>query len=63
MQQVVDHWAQCRGGGVAAELIGRVAPTCTEGTNLPGVFPFPVGRYAAKIRPSAGAEKAMAAGL
>jgi hypothetical protein len=60
MQQVLDHWAQRRGGAVPPELIGRVAPTRTEGINLRGVFRFPVERYADKILPSAAAEKAMA---
>ena len=62
MQQVFGHWAQRRGGGVPPELIGRIAPTRTEGINLRGVFRFPVERYADKILPSAGAEKTMAAG-
>jgi hypothetical protein len=30
MQQVLDHWAQRRGGSVPPELIGRIAPTRTE---------------------------------
>jgi TnpA family transposase len=57
MQKVLDHWAQRRGGTVPPELIGRVAPTRTEGINLRGVFRFPVERYAEKILPSAAAEK------
>ncbi len=57
MQQVLDHWAQRRDGAVPPELIGRVAPTCTEGINLRGVFRFPVERYAEKILPSSAAEK------
>ena len=61
-QQVFERWAQRRGGGVPPELIGRLAPTRTEGINLRGVFRFPVERYADKILPSAGAEKRMAAG-
>ena len=60
MQHVLDHWAQRRGGAVPPELIGRVAPTRTEGINLCGVFRFPVERYADKILPSAGTEKTMA---
>ena len=59
MQQVFDHWAQSRGGAIPSELIGRVAPTRTEGINLRGVFRFPVERYADKILPSAGAERTM----
>jgi TnpA family transposase len=57
MQKVLDHWAQRRGGTVPPELIGRVAPTRTEGINLRGVFRFPLERYAEKILPSAAAEK------
>jgi len=38
-------------------LIGRIAPTRTEGINLRGIFRFPVERYADKILPSAAAEK------
>ena len=57
MQQVLDHWAQRRGGAVPPELIGRIAPTRTEGINLRGVFRFPVERYAEKILPSSAAEK------
>jgi hypothetical protein len=48
MQQVLDHWAQRRSGVVPPELIGRIAPTRTEGINLRGVFRFPVERYAGK---------------
>jgi TnpA family transposase len=59
MQQVFDHWAQRRGGAVPPELIGRIAPTRTEGINLRGVFRFPVERYADKILPSAGAGRTM----
>ena len=57
MQQVLDHWAQRRDGAVPPELIGRIAPTRTEGINLRGVFRFPVERYAEKILPSSAAEK------
>ena len=56
MQQARDHWAQRRGGAVPAELIGRIAPTRTEGINLRGIFRFPVERYAEKILPSVAAE-------
>jgi TnpA family transposase len=56
MQKVLDHWAQRRCGAVPPELIGRVAPTRTEGINLRGVFRFPVERYAEKLLPSAAAE-------
>jgi len=63
MQQALDHWAQRRGGAVPPELIGRVAPTRTEGINLRGMFRFPVERYADKILPSAAAEKTTAGTL
>ena len=63
MQQVLDHWAQRGGGAVPPELIGRIAPTRTEGINLRGVFRFPVERYADKILPSAAAEKTRASAL
>ena len=56
MQQVLDHWAQRRGGAVPSELIGRIAPTRTEGINLRGIFRFPVERYVDKILPSVGAK-------
>jgi TnpA family transposase len=61
MQKILDHWAQRGGGAVPPELIGRVAPTRTEGINLRGVFRFPVERYAEKLLPSAAAEKATVA--
>ncbi len=60
MQQVLDHRARRRRGAVPPELIGRIAPTRTEGINLRGVFRFPVERYADKILPSAAAEKTRA---
>ena len=62
MQQVLDYWAQRRSGVVPPELIGRIAPTRTEGINLRGVFRFPVERYADKILPSAAAAATMAGG-
>jgi TnpA family transposase len=60
MQQVLDHWAQRRSGVVPPELIGRIAPTRTEGINLRGVFRFPVERYADKILPSAAVDRTTA---
>ena len=57
MQQVMDHWAQRQDGAVPPQLIGRIAPTRTEGINLRGVFRFPVERYAEKILPSSATEK------
>ena len=60
MQQVLDHWAQPRGGAVPPAPIGRIAPTRTEGINLRGIFRFPVERYLDKILPSVAAEKTTA---
>jgi TnpA family transposase len=60
IQQVLDHWAQRRGGAIPPQLTGRIAPTRTEGINLRGVFRFPLEPYADKILPSATAKKTMA---
>jgi len=60
MQKALDHWAQRRGGAIPPEIIGRIAPTRTEGINLWGVFRFPVERYADKNLPSAAVQNAMA---
>jgi len=60
MQQVLDRWARRSGGAVPPGLIGRVAPTRTEGINLRGVFRLPVERYADKILPSVVAQKTTA---
>jgi hypothetical protein len=57
MQEVLDLWAQRGGGSVPPELIGRIAPTRTEGINPRGVFRFPVERYVDKILPSVAADK------
>ncbi len=62
MQRAFDHWAQRRGGAVPAELIGRIAPTRTEGINLRGIFHFPLEQYAEKILPSGALEKTTAGG-
>jgi hypothetical protein len=56
MQRVLDHWAPRCGGAIPPELIGRMAPTRTEGINLRGVFRFPVERYVDKILPSGPSE-------
>jgi hypothetical protein len=37
---------------VPPELIGRIAPTRTEGINLRGVFSFPIEQYAEQLLPS-----------
>jgi hypothetical protein len=60
MQRALDHWAQRPSGIVPPELIGRIAPTRTEGINLHGVFRSPVERFADKILPSAAVGKMMA---
>jgi hypothetical protein len=63
MQKVLDHRAQHRGGAIPHELVGRTAPTRTEGINLRGVFRFPVERYADKILPSTAADNTTAGTL
>ena len=60
MQQVLDHWAQRPCGVIPPELIGRIAPTRTEGINLRGVLRFPVERTADKILSCLAVEKTMA---
>jgi TnpA family transposase len=52
MQAIFDRWAQRRSGAVPPELIGRIAPTRTEGLNMRGLFSFPIERYAAILLPS-----------
>jgi hypothetical protein len=47
---------------VPAELIGRIAPTRTEGINLRGVFTFPIEQYRAQLLPSLPAAKSRALG-
>ena len=39
---VLDRWNARRSTAVPPELIGRIAPTRTEGINLRGVFSFPI---------------------
>jgi hypothetical protein len=46
MQLVLDRWNARRSTAVPPALIGRIAPTRTEGLNLRGVFSFPIERYA-----------------
>ena len=43
-------------------LIGRIAPTRTEGINLRGVFSFPIEQYQAQLLPSLPAAKSRAFG-
>jgi hypothetical protein len=38
-------------------LIGRIAPTRTEGINQRGVFSFPIEQYAEQLLPSLAAAK------
>jgi TnpA family transposase len=52
MQAIFDRWAQRRSGAVPPELIGRIAPTRTEGLNMRGIFSFPIERYATVLLPS-----------
>ena len=44
MQAAVDHWSARRTTAVSPELIGRVAPTRTEGINFRGIFRFPIDK-------------------
>ncbi len=52
MQAALDHWSARRTTAVSPELIGRVAPTRTEGINFRGVFRFPIDN-ADRLMPSA----------
>jgi TnpA family transposase len=52
MQGIFDRWAQRRSGAVPPELIGRIAPTRTEGLNMRGIFSFPIEQYAEALLPS-----------
>ena len=51
MQAVLDGWAKRR-QIIPADLIGRIAPTRTEGINLRGIFRFPIERFEGQILPS-----------
>jgi len=62
MQAVLDHWGTRRSTAVPSELIGRIAPTRTEGINLRGVFRFPIDDYADRLLPSLAARKSAANG-
>jgi len=62
MQSVLDRWNARRSTAVPPELIGRIAPTRTEGINLRGVFTFPVEQYQAQLLPSLPAAKSRAFG-
>jgi hypothetical protein len=45
MQAIFDRWAVRRGGAIPPELIGRIAPTRTDGLNMRGIFSFPIEQY------------------
>lgn len=57
MQAALDRWNTRRSKTVPSELIGRVAPTRTEGINLRGVFRFPFEQYAGQLLPSLAEKK------
>ena len=62
MQTVLDRWNTRRSTAVPPELIGRIAPTRTEGLNLRGVFSFPIDDYSPQLLPSLAAAKSRAVG-
>ena len=62
MQSVLDRWNARRATAVPPELVGRIAPTRTEGINLRGVFTFPIAQYQAQLLPSLSAAKSRALG-
>jgi hypothetical protein len=62
MQAILDHWNVRRSSAVPPELIGRTAPTRTEGINLRGVFRFPIEQYAGQLLPSSPAVQSAAGG-
>ena len=63
MQSVLDRWNARRSTAVPPGLIGRIAPTRTEGINLRGVFTFPIEQYQAQLLPSLPAAKSRAFGV
>ncbi len=62
MQSELDRWNTRRSTAVPPGLIGRIAPTRTEGINLRGVFTFPIEQYQAQLLPSLPAAKSRAIG-
>ena len=62
MQSVLDRWNARRSTAGPPGLIGRIAPTRTEGINLRGVFTFPIEQYQARLLPSLPAAKSRAFG-
>jgi TnpA family transposase len=63
MQSVLDRWNTRRSTAVPPELIGRIAPTRTEGLNLRGVFSFPIEAYSPQLLPSLATPKSRAVGI
>ena len=53
MQAASDRLNARKSTAVPPELIGRIAPTRTDGINLRDVFRFPVETYAERLLPSA----------
>jgi TnpA family transposase len=62
MQTVMNRWNTRRSTAVPPELIGRIAPTRTEGLNLRGAFSFPIDDYSPQLLPSLAAPKSRAMG-
>ncbi len=63
MQLVLDRWSTRPSTVVPPKLIGRVAPTRTEGIDLRGVFfSFPIEQYTEKLLPSPAATNSRAIG-
>jgi hypothetical protein len=62
MQLVLDRWNTRASTAVPPELIGRIAPTRTEGINLRGVFSFPIEQYVEQLLRSLAATKSRIAG-
>jgi len=60
MQSVLDRWNARRSTSVPPQLVGRIAPTRTEGINLRGVFSFPIEQYQPQLLPSLPAAKSRA---
>jgi hypothetical protein len=61
MQAAFDRLNARKSTAVPPELIGRIAPTRTEGINLRGVFRFPVEAYAEQLLPSGPRKRASGA--
>lgn len=61
MQVAFDRLNARKSTAVPPELIGRIAPTRTEGINLRAVFRFPVEAYAEQVLPSGPRKRASGA--